>query len=439
MFDAFLIAYIVVSIVAVVLYMPRLAGFFYAFKKPPYRKAEEKRRIGVIIPARNESGVIGDLLASLARQDYDGPFDLNVIVMDENDPTVAIAEQAGARVFVVPEQTCKGDALDGFFRALTAEEMACYDAFVIVDADGVLSPSYLRELNNALETDHDIYITRKYMKNGLGDRDKRTVFSNNSALTWAMLDDLGNRYRTAKDMPITMCGQGMMVRRSLIQTLGGWPYRTMTEDHELQMDSVLKGYRSMYWPYAVLYTEEAPSHRDNYYRRMRWVTGHIQSDEKYRKQIREQAKKRGRMTKGEWDCLYGLVPPAMLIAITIITIVAGIVLSVGYAFAEETGLMLRSVCFLIVMPFAIMYVVLLLYNILAMTASREAFTVLSGWEKAATLLIAPFYLLEYIPIYIVSFFRLKKKARLSWTESERQHYDGAAERAETAEEKKPKP
>ena len=100
--------------------------------------------------------------------------------------------------------------------------------------------------------------------------------------------------------------------------------------------------------------------------------------------------------------------------------------------------MLRSVCFLIVMPFAIMYVVLLLYNILAMTASREAFTVLSGWEKAATLLIAPFYLLEYIPIYIVSFFRLKKKARLSWTESERQHYDGAAERAQTAE-KKPKP
>ncbi len=72
--------------------------------------------------------------------------------------------------------------------------------------------------------------------------------------------------------------------------------------------------------------------------------------------------------------------------------------------------MLRSVFFLIVMPFAIMYVLLLIYNILAMSASWEAFTMLSKGEKAATLLIAPFYLLEYIPIYIISFYRLKQRA-----------------------------
>ena len=311
MFDAFLIAYIVVSAVAFVTYMPRLVGFCYAFKKPPYKKAAEKRRIGIIVPARNESNVIGDLFASIARQDYDGPFDVNVIVKDPDDPTIGLAEAIGAKVFVVPDQTCKGDALDGFFKALTPEQLKSYDAFVIVDADGVLSPSYVRELNNALEWDYDIFLTRKYMKNGLGDRDKRTVFSNNAALTWAMLDDLGNRYRTAKDIPVTMCGQGMMVRRSLVEQLGGWPYRTLTEDYELRLDSVLKGFKSMYWPYAVLYTEEAPSHRDNYNRRMRWLTGYIQCDEKYKGQIKAQAKKRGKMNKAEYDCLYGIYPLAL--------------------------------------------------------------------------------------------------------------------------------
>lgn len=188
LFKGFLIAYIVLTTVSFLAYIPRLIGFFYAFKKPRYTRAETKRRIGVIIPARNESKVIGDLFASIARQDYDRAcFDVNVIVKDADDPTVAMAEAMGARVVTVPDQCCKGDALDGFFRALSKEEMAGYDAFVIVDADGVLSPNYLTELNNALENDYDIFLTRKYMKNCLGDRSKRTVFSNNSALTWAAI------------------------------------------------------------------------------------------------------------------------------------------------------------------------------------------------------------------------------------------------------------
>lgn len=429
MIDAFLIAYIVIAAIAFAAYIPRLTGFFYAFNKPPYRTAKEKHRICIIVPARNESTVIGDLFDSIRRQDYDGEFAVNVIVKDADDPTIALAEEIGAKVYVVPDQTCKGDALDGFFKALSEEELASFDAFVIVDADGVLSPSYVRELNNALEWDYDIYLTRKYMKNGLGDRKKRTVFSNNSALTWAMLDDLGNRYRTAKDIPLTMCGQGMMLRRSLIETLGGWPYRTLTEDYELRLDSVLKGFKSMYWPYAVLYTEEAPSHKDNYNRRMRWVMGYMQGDEKYKEQIKAQAKKRGKMSKAEYDCLYGIYPLALFAAISIVTIIAGIVLAVWYAFGGNAHLMLRSIFLLIVMPFGILYVLLLLYNILAMTASHEAFTVLSPGEKTATLLISPFYLLEYIPIYIVGFYRLKHKARLTWEASERQRYDNAAEHA----------
>ena len=324
LYGGFLIAYIVLSVVAVVLYFPRLIGFLCAFKKPPYRRAKEKRKIGIVIPARNESGVIGDLFASIRRQDYDGPFDVNVIVKDKNDPTVRIAEEMGARVLVVPEQTCKGDVLDAFFHSLTPEEMASYDAFVIVDADGVLSPSYMRELNNALEwEEYDIFLTRKYMKNCLGDRTKRTVFSNNSALTWAMLDDLGNRWRIEKDIPLALTGQGMMIRRSLVEKIGGWPYRSLTEDYELRLDSLLKGFKSFYYPYAVLYTEEAVGHRDNYNRRLRWLTGYAQCDEKYKKRIQEQAKLRGKMNKAERECLYGVYPLAMFAAVTIVTMLAG--------------------------------------------------------------------------------------------------------------------
>ena len=433
LYGGFLIAYIVLSVVAVVLYFPRLIGFLCAFKKPPYRRAKEKRKIGIVIPARNESGVIGDLFASIRRQNYDGPFDVNVIVKDENDPTVRIAEEMGARVLVVPEQTCKGDVLDAFFHSLTPEEMASYDAFVIVDADGVLSPSYMRELNNALEwEEYDIFLTRKYMKNCLGDRTKRTVFSNNSALTWAMLDDLGNRWRIEKDIPLALTGQGMMIRRSLVEKIGGWPYRSLTEDYELRLDSLLKGVKSFYYPYAVLYTEEAVGHRDNYNRRLRWLTGYVQCDEKYKKRIQEQAKLRGKMNKAERECLYGVYPLAMFAAVTIVTMLAGCALAVFYATQGATELWVKSLIFLVGMPFGIMYLLLFTYSTLAMIASREAFEVISVGERVAMLFFSPFYLLEYLPIFIQSRIRAKKHSRLAWEQSERQHYESAADEAEKA-------
>ena len=435
-----LIAYIVLSALAVLLYMPRMVGFFCAFKKPPYRKAEQKRKIGIVVPARNESAVIGDLFGSIRRQDYDGPFDVNVIVKDANDPTIRLAQEMGARVLVVPEQTCKGDVLDAFFHALTPEELASYDAFVIVDADGVLAPSYVRELNNALEwEEYDIFLTRKYMKNCFGDKSKRTVFSNNSALTWAMLDDLGNRWRIQKDIPLALTGQGMMVRRRLIETIGGWPYRSLTEDYELRLDSLLKGFRSFYYPYAVLYTEEAISHRDTYTRRLRWLTGYAQCDDKYKKRILEQAKQRGKMSKAELECLYGVYPLAMFAAVSILTILAGGIISMVFAFQRAWLPCVKAATVLVGIPFGVLYVLLFTYSALAMIASREAFEVITVGERIAMLFFSPFYLLEYLPIFIQSRVRAKKHCRLAWEQSERQHYESAADEAEKASETLEKP
>ena len=89
--------------------------------------------------------------------------------------------------------------------------------------------------------------------------------------------------------------------------------------------------------------------------------------------------------------------------------------------------MMSSILYLIVVPFATMYVLLFIYSMLAMIASREAFVILSFGEKFATLLIAPFYILEYIPIYIDGHIRLRKKVRLEWGESKRENYKDPAD------------
>ncbi len=404
------IVYAALVLLCFLFYIPKLKQLFYAKHKLPHKTAAEKRKISVIVPAREESEIIGDLLASIAEQDYDKDyFGVNIIVNSSDDPTIEIAKSYGFKTFIVENQKCKGDALDGYFNAEEREVFLSYDAFVIVDADAVLTRNYLTELNNALEYDAQIYLSRKHIKNFSGERRDRTIFTNCSALTYAQLDDLGNVYRTAHNMPIIMCGQGMMVRRETIEALGGWPYRTLTEDYEMRMDCYLKGLVSVYYPYAVICTEEPLKHKENFNRRMRWVTGYSQSDRLYKKKIKAQAKARGKATAGEREYFNGLTPLILFAVITLLAVLCGVGLSIYGGVTRSFG-WLYPFLLLVVMPLGVMYLLLLIYAVMCITAMKDAFAEIPVGEKIRTVLYEPFYALEYIPIYISS----KVKARRGW-------------------------
>ena len=155
--DIILIVYGAAALFAALLYIPKLVQFLHCFFPPARRFAREKRRIALLIPARDESRVIGDLFDSILRQTYDREnFEVNVIVKRADDPTVEMAKKLGFSVFVVPEQTCKGAALDGFFQRIGKEHWQDCAAYCIVDADAVLAPDYVEQLNNALDMDAHI-------------------------------------------------------------------------------------------------------------------------------------------------------------------------------------------------------------------------------------------------------------------------------------------
>ena len=413
------------AVCSLLLYIPKIRQFFYMNSRTEHKTATERRKLSLVIPARGESGVIGDLFNSITKQTYPREFyDINVIVKDCDDPTVEIAQSYGANVLVVPEQKCKGDVLDGYFKSVIGDKLESYAAFVIVDADAILTPGYLEEINNALEYDCQIVLSRKLIKNFLGGKKQRSIYTKCSALTYAQIDDLSNIYRTRKAIPMNMCGQGMMLRSDVVKFLGGWPYRTLTEDYELRMDCFLKGFTSMYYPYAVLYTEEPLSRRENYERRMRWVTGFSQCDRKYKKQIRKKAKAYGATTEGEREYFYSLVPLLAFIVTTAAAMLAGIGLTVFYAVIRD-GLWLDSLMLLTVMPFGIMYLLLAIYSVMCISAMRDAFKSIPLSEKIGTVLYAPFYLLEYFPIFIIS--RIKARTEQAWQPIQRINYESLSE------------
>ncbi len=277
-----------VSLIGIVLYFPRMKCWFYAFCHQERLHNPCKNRLAVIVPAKNESASITPLFDSLARQTYDPEkFDVYVVVDDENDPTVQMTKQCGYHAVVITEQTKKGDALDGCLKRILVEDADGYDAFIVIDADTVLDDAYLAEMNNAMVTGADVIVSKKRVKNYFfGDRSTRTLSACCNGVIWTLMDNMGNYYKSAHGYPCFIVGTGFLMRAELVRKNGGWPYQsTLTEDVELMMDTVLSGYRTLYYEHAVVYMEEATELRVTNKRRLRWMIGVVDSDRLYMPRI----------------------------------------------------------------------------------------------------------------------------------------------------------
>ena len=114
--------------------------------------ARTLNRYGVIICARNEAGVIGELIASLRQQKYPRQLlDIYVVADNCTDDTAGIARQAGATVYerFNKVQVGKGYAMDYFFRQLIqADKLSQYAGFFVFDADNLVDPNFVAEMNN---------------------------------------------------------------------------------------------------------------------------------------------------------------------------------------------------------------------------------------------------------------------------------------------------
>lgn len=392
--------YLLVCLFLLILYIPRIAYYFSAFRDQPRLINPAKNRLAVLVPAKNESKVIQALLDTLNLQTYDRAFfDVHVIVEDARDPSVAMVKKAiDATIHVVPDQTRKGEALDGALKKILKDTPNKYDAFVIIDADNLAHPDFLLEMNNALASGRQIVVGKKRIKNWeSANRDDRSLFSNCTALVYAMVDDLGNRHRTKHNIPVSMCGTGMMVRADVIKEQNGWPYRTLTEDYEVMMDCFLRGYTSMYYMHAIVYTEEAVEHRTSFKRRMRWLTGYTQCNKKYRRAVVKKTFGEGKIVWKNFDFLYSLLPVFTFAGISLVLGITCLFAAGAYAifFQPLSWPILRMA----IISFGTVYGVLMIFTILTLVVDRKALK-MSFFELVAVIFLNPFILAEFIWIFI---------------------------------------
>ena len=116
------------------------------FIKPSYPHTSLRKRYAVLICARNEEAVIGDLIDSLHKQTY--PSDLiSIFVMADNctDHTASICEKKGAHVYKRHDEAHvgKGYALHYLLSVIWREYPGRFDGFFVFDADNILKRDYI--------------------------------------------------------------------------------------------------------------------------------------------------------------------------------------------------------------------------------------------------------------------------------------------------------
>lgn len=284
-----------------------LAGFK---KYEQYPHVRPKNRFAAVIAARNEAGVIGQLVDSLRAAKYpEELLDIWVIPNNCSDDTGAVARAHGALTYDPRgEIHSKGDALKEFFD----HTFRCndnYDAFCVFDADNLVDANFFSAMNDVLESGEQIVQGYRESKNP-----KDSWISGSQSMFYWITNRFLNRAKRAFGLSAALNGTGFMVSRDVLYK-EGFDTHSMTEDIEYTTQSVLKGYKVAFAADAVTYDEHPTDFDTSWKQRKRWSTGVIQVFYSYGPQLWQKFKETGKWI--HMDMFLYLLAPYMQVVGTL--------------------------------------------------------------------------------------------------------------------------
>ena len=249
-------------------------------KDKPY-KENKNHKFMAIIPAHNEEAVIGNLVDSLKKQNYDKElYDIYVIADNCTDNTAKIAKEKGAIVYKRFDSTqkTKGAALNWFLQQ-KIKENADYDAFFVFDADNIVDENFIVNMNKKLCQGEDVVQGYRDIKNPTDN-----WISAGYALFYWTLHRFYHLARYNIGLSPLLNGTGFMVKFDVIKPQG-WDTETLTEDIEFSLKRIIAGKKLGWATDAIVYDEQPVGFKQSWSQRSRWTVGHIQCLQEYTKPL----------------------------------------------------------------------------------------------------------------------------------------------------------
>ncbi|HBD86552.1 MAG TPA: N-acetylglucosaminyltransferase [Clostridiales bacterium] len=255
-----------------------VVGLIFRRAKPE-PETVRRHRFAALVCARNEAGVIGELVESLKRQNYpEALFDVYVLADNCTDDTADRAEAAGAIVYerYNKVKVGKGYALDYLIKRIKEDRGGVYDGYFIFDADNIVDPNFVLEMNKTFDRGFDAITCYRNSKN-FG-----TNWITASYSIWFLREARFLNYpRMLLGSSCAVSGTGFLVSGRLIEENGGWPFHLLTEDIQFTADCVTSGHKIGYCDRAVVYDEQPKTFSQSWHQRLRWAKGFYQVDGEY--------------------------------------------------------------------------------------------------------------------------------------------------------------
>lgn len=246
-------------------------GLFFTRK---FKETKNKHKYAILIAARNEKNVIGNLIDSINKQDY--PKDkLTIFVVADNctDNTAEIAREHGAICYerFDDEHKTKGFALQYLLERIEEDYgRMSFEGYFIFDADNLLNTDYISKMNNAFDAGEKIITSYRNTKNF----DENWIAST-YALHWLRSVRVNHRARSMFRLATNIQGTGFLFASEIVKD--GWKYTSLTEDRALTADAVAQGYKITYQDEAEFFDEQPISLKVALRQRLRWSKGHLQA------------------------------------------------------------------------------------------------------------------------------------------------------------------
>lgn len=365
-------------------------------------EAKANHRYAFVIAAHNEESVIAQLVESIKGQDYPQELIDTFVIADAcTDATASRAREAGAIVWERNDLARKGKSwvLDYAFDRILNDYGDVYEAFFVFDADNLLSPTYVKEMNKVFDAGYMVSTSYRNSKNF-----DSSWISSAYALWFIREAKFLNNPRMMLGTSCAISGSGWLVSSSIIKGMHGWDFHTLTEDIQFSTFCAANGIQIGYAP-AEFFDEQPLTFAASWTQRMRWTKGFYQVFFSYVGDLFHGIKK-GTKRFGAYDMLMTIAPGNILTLLSVFVNALYLIigsLSRGYL-ATNTEL---SMCVgSLVMTFFSMYLTFFILAIITTVSEHKRFKCRPErkWRIFTNLFTFPLFMMTYIPINVAALF-----------------------------------
>lgn len=384
---------------------------YYERRKVARFEVELPNKFGIIISARNEEMVIGNLIKSIKMQKYPSKLiDIFVVADNCTDNTAKVAKESGAIVWERFDniRVGKSYALDFMLKIIETEYAdSGYDGYFVFDADNILDKNYIFEMNKTFNKGFNVITSYRNSKN-YNDNWITAGYS----LWFLHESEYINLPRMKMGTSCAISGTGFLINAEILRSNKGWVHHLLTEDIEFSVDHIINGGKIGYCNTAVIYDEQPVKFYQSWHQRLRWAKGFYQVFAKYGGNL---IKGIFRKNSNRLSCfdMTMTIAPAMFVSCISITINSFICLislldtsggkeifmSVGLAFIKS-----------------LLWYYLALFTIGLITTISEWKKIhCTGIEKIMYTFTFPIFMFTYLPISVVAIFANVKWKPISHT------------------------